>query len=113
MQKDNITFDVVMSMDVRIGYVTEVEKVKKADKLYKLEVDFGDDLGVRTVVSAIAEHFEEDELINNSFPFVVNLEPRKIRGIESQAMILLAENHNGHYLKIGNNLESDKGAVVL
>lgn len=113
MQKENISFEDLMKVDVRLGNVTEVEKVEGTDKLYKLEVDFGEDIGVRTVVSAIAHQMEQSQVLDNTFPFVLNLAPRKIRGIESQAMILLATNSNEDFIDFRYALESDKGSIVL
>jgi len=112
-QKETITFDDLMKVDVRLGNVTEIEKVEGADRLYKLAVDFGEEIGVRTVVSAIANQMEQDQVLDKTFPFVLNLAPRKIRGIESQAMILLATNANEDFIDFRYALEADKGAVVL
>lgn len=87
-QKPNITFEEFEKLDIRVCKILSVEKVEKADKLYKMEIDTGIDK--RIVVSAIAQTFSEQDLVGHHLPFVLNLEPRKIRGIESKAMIILA-----------------------
>lgn len=71
---------------MQIGLIVEAEKVEGTDKLLKLKVDFGDEK--RQIVSGIAEFYSPEQLINKQFTFVVNLEPRIIRGVESQGMIL-------------------------
>ena len=92
-QKPEITFDDFGKMDIRIGTVLEAEKVKGADKLLKLKIDTGID--VRTVVSGIALYYTPEEMLNKQVSILVNLAPRKIKGIESQGMILMAENAKG------------------
>ncbi len=95
-QKPNITFEEFNKLDIRICKILSVEKVEKADKLYKLQIDTGFDK--RIVVSAISQSFLEKDLINQHIPFVLNLEPRKIRGIESNAMFILGETVNSKKL---------------
>jgi methionyl-tRNA synthetase len=92
-QKENISFDDFTKMDIRVGTILEAEKVKKADKLLKLLVDTGIDK--RTVVSGIAEHYSPEDIIGKKVSILMNLAPRKIRGVESQGMILMAENEEG------------------
>jgi len=92
-QKPEITFDDFGKMDIRIGTVLEAEKVKGADKLLKLKIDTGID--VRTVVSGIALYYTPEEMLNKQVSILVNLAPRKIKGIESQGMILMTENAKG------------------
>ena len=91
--KENIEFDDFAKMDVRAGTVVECEKVKKTKKLLKLTVDTGID--TRTVVSGIAEYYQPEELVGKQVSILVNLAPKKLRGIESQGMILCAENADG------------------
>jgi len=91
--KSQISFEDFEKMDIRIGTVLEAEKVKGADKLLKLKIDTGID--VRTVVSGIALHYTPEEMINKQVSILVNLAPRKIKGIESNGMILMAENDKG------------------
>lgn len=87
--KSEITYDDFTKLDLRTGTVLAAEKVEKADKLLKLTVDLG--FEVRTIVSGIAEHFKPQDLIGLQVSVLANLAPRKIRGIESKGMILLAE----------------------
>jgi methionyl-tRNA synthetase len=92
-QKDAITYDQFSSMDIRVGTILTAERVPKTQKLMKLTIDTGIDK--RTVVSGIAEYFEADKIVGKQVNILVNLEPRKIKGIESQGMILMAEDENG------------------
>ena len=92
-QKDSIVYDDFMKLDIRVGKVLEAERVPKTDKLLKLTVDTG--LDKRTVVSGIAEFYKPEDLVGKNFCFIMNLEPRKLRGIESQGMILSAEDRDG------------------
>ncbi len=91
--KDEITFDDFTKIDLRTATILEAEKVEKADKLLKLTVDTGVD--VRTVVSGIAESFTPEEVIGKQVMILLNLAPRKIRGIESQGMLLLTTKPDG------------------
>ena len=91
--KDEITFDDFTKLDLRVGTVLECEKVPKADKLLRLTVDTG--LDTRTVVSGIAEHFNPEDVVGRQVTLLVNLAPRKLRGIESQGMVLMASTEDG------------------
>ncbi|AQX13234.1 methionine--tRNA ligase [Elizabethkingia meningoseptica] len=91
--KEEITFDDFSKIDLRTATILEAEKVENADKLLKFKVDTGVD--VRTVVSGIAESFKPEELIGKQVMILLNLAPRKIRGIESQGMFLLANKPDG------------------
>lgn len=93
VSKTEIVYDDFAKLDMRIGTVTACEKVAKADKLLKLTVDMGSE--TRTIVSGIAMHYSADEMINKQVVVVVNLAPRKMKGIESQGMILTAEDKDG------------------
>jgi ribA/ribD-fused uncharacterized protein len=88
-QKPNITFKDFQKLDIRVCKILSVEKVEKSDKLYKLEIDTGIDK--RIVVSAIAHIYPEGRLLNKFLPFILNLEPRKIKNIESHGMVILGE----------------------
>ncbi|MBN1112007.1 MAG: methionine--tRNA ligase [Bacteroidales bacterium] len=92
-QKENISFDDFCNMDIRVGTIIEAEKVAKTKKLLKITVDTGVDK--RTVVSGIAESFSPEEIIGQQVSILLNLEPRKIKGIESQGMILMTEDSEG------------------
>lgn len=89
-QKATTSFDDFQKMDIRLGTIIEAEKVKKADKLLKLLVDTG--LDQRVIVSGIAEHYSPEEVVGKTVQVLMNLAPRTIKGIESQGMILMAEN---------------------
>jgi methionyl-tRNA synthetase len=91
--KDEITFDDFSKLDLRVGTVLECEKIPKADKLLKLTVDTG--LDTRTVVSGIAEHFAPEDVVGRQVTLLINLAPRKLRGIESQGMVLMAGTDDG------------------
>lgn len=91
--KENISFDQFAGLDIRVGTILEAEKVAKTKKLLKLKIDTGIDQ--RTVVSGIAEFFEPEQIIGQQVSILVNLEPREIKGILSQGMILMAENSEG------------------
>lgn len=92
-QKPNATFDDFSKLDIRLGTILEAIKVPKADKLLQLKVDTGID--IRTIVSGIAEHYAPEEVVGKTVAVLLNLEPRKIRGVESQGMILMAEDATG------------------
>ncbi len=108
--KDNISYEQFAEMDIRTGTITSAEKVSKTKKLLKLTIDTGID--TRTVVSGIAEYFEPGAIIGKQVSVLVNLEPRKIRGIESKGMILMAEDPDGNleFVVPGGNIEN--GSVV-
>src|ERR1035437_9861090 len=88
-QKETISFEDFEKLDIRICTIMEIEKIPKTDKLYKMKIHTGID--ERTVVSAIADKFSEEKLLHRNMPFILNLAPRTVKGIESQAMIILAE----------------------
>nr|WP_315011764.1 methionine--tRNA ligase [uncultured Capnocytophaga sp.] len=94
-QKELISYDDFAKMDIRIGTILEAEKMPKADKLLVLKVDTGIDK--RTIVSGIAQSFTPEEIIGKKVTVLVNLAPRKLRGVESQGMILMVENSEGKY----------------
>ena len=108
--KDESTFDEFMKMDIRVGTITAAEKVKKADKLLKLTVDTGID--TRTVVSGIAEHYKPEDVIGHKVSILLNLAPRKIRGVESQGMILMAENEEGELAFVAPTKDIDAGNTI-
>ncbi len=91
--KPEITYDDFSKLDIRTGKILAAEKVAKADKLLKLLVDVG--FEERTIVSGIAEHFSSEEIIGKEVSVLINLVPRKLKGIESNGMILMAEDANG------------------
>lgn len=109
-QKETIQFDDFMKMDIRIGTILEAEKMPKADKLLILKVDTGID--VRTIVSGIAEHFSPEEIIGQQVTVLANLAPRKLRGVESNGMILMTETTDGKLVFMQPKDAVDNGATV-
>ena len=92
-QKETVTFENFTKMDIRIGTIVEAEKMPKTKKLLVLKVDTGID--IRTIVSGIAESFKPEEIIGQKVAVLVNLAPRKLRGVESQGMILMTDTKEG------------------
>ena len=92
--KETIDFEQFEKLDIRVGHVKECEKVKKSKKLLRFTIDDGSGTD-RTILSGIAEHYEPEDLRGKDVLFIANLAPRKIMGIESQGMILSAENFDG------------------
>lgn len=109
-QAPDVDFDTFMKADIRVGTVLECEKVPKADKLLRFRIDDG--LGGRTIVSGIAAHYAPETLVGKQVCFIANLPPRKLRGIESQGMILSAENADGSLVVIGPTGPVTPGAQV-
>jgi methionyl-tRNA synthetase len=108
--KPEIQYDDFAKLDLRIGTIKTAEKVPKADKLLKLIVDLG--IEERTIVSGIAEHFTPEALLNKQVIVVANLAPRKMRGIESQGMILLAEQPDGKLIFVSPESLVTNGITV-
>lgn len=104
------TFDDFMKLDIRVGKVLECSKVKKADKLLQCKIDDG--MGGRTIVSGIAKFYEPADLIGKEVCFIANFPPRKLKGIESQGMILSAEDADGRLVVIGPQGEVKPGVKV-
>ncbi len=92
--KSNITFEEFTKLDLRAGTIVAAEKIPKADKLLKLSIDVGEPT-LRTVVSGIAEHFEPEAIVGAQVLVLCNLDPRKMRGVESQGMVLMGEDAEG------------------
>ena len=109
-QKEEITYDEFSKLDIRIGTILEAEEVEKSKKLLKLKIDTG--LDQRTVVSGIAEYFKAEEIIGRQVSILINLQPRKIMGTESQGMILMAENADGSLEFIQPSGDVDLGSMV-
>ncbi|MBG9377635.1 methionine--tRNA ligase [Panacibacter sp. DH6] len=108
-KKATIVYDDFAKMDLRVGKIVAAEKVEKADKLLKLSVDLG--FETRTIVSGIAQHFKPEEITGKQVVVVANLAPRKMRGIESNGMILMAEDGNGklHFVNPEENINAGAG----
>ncbi len=108
--KQNIEYDDFNKMDIRVGTIIEAEKVAKTKKLLKLLIDTGIDK--RTVVSGIAEYYEPENLIGKQVSILVNLAPKNLKGIESQGMILCAENADGSLSIVQPDQKVKNGAEV-
>ena len=108
--REAVAFDDFTRLDIRVGRVTECTKVPKADKLLQFKIDDG--LGGRTIVSGIAKHYAPEELVGRQVCFVANLEPRRIKGITSEGMILSAEGADGRLAVISPEKEVEPGSAV-
>jgi methionyl-tRNA synthetase len=108
--KAEIVYDDFAKLDLRVGTIVAAEKVPKADKLLKLQVDLG--FETRTIVSGIAEHFKPEEITGKQVVVVANLAPRKMRGIESNGMILMASDNAGKLHFINPVDAIDNGSSV-
>ena len=109
--KPNVSFEDWEKLDIRVGTVLECERVPKADKLLKFLI--ADGLENRTILSGIAQHYAPEELVGKQICFIANFPPRKIRGIESQGMILSAENFDGSLGVITLDRETKNGCPVV
>lgn len=108
--KDECTFDDFMKMDIRTATVLEAERVPKTDKLLKLTIDTG--LDTRTIVSGIAEYYTPEEMIGKQISILANLAPRKIKGIESRGMILMAKEANGKMKIVSPEERLSNGSTI-
>lgn len=109
-EKATIQYDDFAKLDLRVGTITQAEKIKGADKLLKLEVDLG--FEKRTIVSGIALHFSGDAILGKQVVVVCNLAPRKMRGVESRGMILMAEDAGGQLRFINPDEATGNGSIV-
>ena len=108
--KPEIVYDDFTKMDIRVGTILEAEKVPKTDKLLKLKIDTGIDQ--RTVVSGIAAYFKPEDIIGRRVSILVNLAPRKLKGIDSQGMILMAENPDGTLFFVTPDVGTQNGGDI-
>jgi methionyl-tRNA synthetase len=108
--KEEIVFDDFMKMDLRVGEIKTAEAVEKSNKLLKFTVDMGSE--TRTILSGIAKHFSAEEMIGKKVTVMANLAPRKIMGVESQGMLLFAENSDGKLVAVNPGQEAQNGAVI-
>jgi methionyl-tRNA synthetase len=108
--KEPVTFDDFSRIDIRTATILEAEKVPKTTKLLKLKIDTG--LDIRTIVSGIAEYYEPEAIIGKQISIVANLEPRKIKGIESQGMILMAEDKDGKLVMVTPAAKVSNGSMI-
>ena len=105
-----VTIDDFAKLDIRVGTVLECSKVKKSDKLLEFKIEDG--MGGRTIVSGIAKWYEPEELVGKQVCFIANFPPRKLKGVESQGMILSAEDADGRLIVIGPTGPVKPGASV-
>jgi methionyl-tRNA synthetase len=110
-QKDTITYDDFSKLDMRVGTIIEAEKMPKADKLLVLKVDTG--LDTRTIVSGIAKSFKPEDIVGKKVTVLVNLAPRKLRGVESQGMILMTENKEGKLVFVNPDADGVLNGEVI
>jgi methionyl-tRNA synthetase len=108
--KPEVTIDDFSKLDIRVGKVLTAEKMEKSDKLLKLTIDTGVD--TRTVLSGIAKHYSPEEMVGKQVTLIANLAPRKMMGIESQGMVLMAEDANGKLRLLQPDDVVDPGSVV-
>lgn len=108
--KDEIVFDDFMKMDLRVGEIKTAEKVEKSNKLLMFTVDMG--LETRTILSGVAKHFTPEEMIGKKVTVMANLAPRKIMGVESQGMLLFAENADGKLVAVNPGKDAQNGATI-
>ncbi len=110
-QKAEITFEDFTKLDIRVGTILEAQKMPKTKKLLVLKVDTGID--TRTIVSGIAESFKPEEVVGKSVTVLVNLAPRKLRGVESQGMILMTKDETGNLVFVNPDKLVDNGLKIL
>lgn len=108
--KPEISYEEFAKLDIRIGTIVSAEVVPETDKLIKCSVDFGE-LGLRTIVSGIAQWKKPEDLVGRQFPYIVNLAPRILRGIESQGMLIAASDEGGVAL-ISPEREVPRGTML-
>lgn len=108
--KDTVTFDDFSKIDIRTATILEAEKVPKTTKLLKLKIDTG--LDIRTIVSGIAEYYDPELIIGKQISIIANLEPRKIKGIESKGMILMAEDKDGRLVMVSPSEKVGNGSTI-
>ena len=108
--KEATTFDDFMKLDIRVGTVLECQKVPKADKLLQFKIQDG--MGTRTIVSGIAKYYNPEDLVGKQVCFIANFPPRKLKGIESQGMILSAEDADGRLVVISPSDKVTNGVSV-
>lgn len=108
---DQIDFDTFKKVEIRMGKITAAEKVPDADKLLKLQVDFGE--FQRQIVSGIALSYSPEEIVGKTLPFIVNLEYRKFKGEESQGMLMATGSGQEDIILLEPNKEVSPGSEVV
>ena len=108
--KDTIQYDDFMKMDIRVAEVLSAKRVPKTDKLMELQLSLGAE--ERTVVSGIAEHFTAEEVVGRKVSYLANLAPRKLRGVLSSGMILMAEDQSGKLSFVDPGSDAESGSII-
>ena len=108
--KPMIQYDDFVKLDIRVATITAAEKVKKADRLLHITLDVGTEK--REVVSGIAEHFAPEDIIGKQVTYLANLAPRKLKGIESNGMILMAEDETGKLQFVAPSEHIEPGSII-
>ena len=108
---ENISYEDFAKLDLRVGKILEVEEHPKADKLYILKVNFGEEK-LRQIVAGLKPHYKKDQLLNKKAIFIVNLETRMLRCIESNGMILAADNNQGKVIFLTTEDEIEIGSKI-
>ena len=108
--KEEILFNDFTKMDLRVGEIKTAEKLEKSDKLLKFSVDIG--LETRTILSGVAKHFTPQAMIGKKVIVVANLASRRIMGVESQGMLLFAENRDGKLIAVSTDDDAQNGASI-
>ena len=106
----DVSFEDFKKMDIRVGMIKGVEEIEGSGKLVKLIVDFGDE--ERQAVAGIKNYYSRDELIGNKFVFILNLERRKLMGVESQCMILASDDGNGNIVLLQPEKDIEIGSKI-
>ena len=108
--KDTIAFEEFAKLDIRVVTVLEAERMKKSKKMLKLSVDTGK--GIKTVLSGVSEYYTPEALIGKQVTMLINLAPRKMMGIESEGMILMAEDLDGTLRIVGPDQSTNPGSII-
>ena len=113
MSEETINFSDWEKIDLRVAEIKNVEDIENADKLYKLTVDLGKEIGERTVCAGIKQHYSKEDLAGKKVVIFANLTPRKLRGIESQGMVLAAVNdEEGKVILLAPEQDIEAGSKI-
>ena len=113
MTEGIVEFSDWTKLDLRVAQITKVEEIEGADKLYKLTVDVGSEIGERTLCAGIKEHYSKKELKGKKIAMIVNLAPRKLRGVMSQGMLLAASSKDhGKVILVNPGEDSEPGMKI-
>lgn len=110
--ENTISYDDFAKVELRVGKITKVEEIEGADKLYKLSVDLGKELGKRVICAGIKKHYSKDELKGKKIIVVANLAPRMLKGIESQGMLLAASEGENKVVLISPEKDVELGSKI-